>query len=144
MRLRASRLSANAGNIRHLAKENLDAQRAWLERCEVAGRRQQRLVLIDELVADDVHSAQQIVPWLENGLVRIMRIEEFVLFPGEVATVAFLIHVGELQQSLLAHDVGGDVIPYLEHGIPMLTTALRHEAGFRSSQSLEEIIPEDA
>ena len=101
-------------------------------------------MLVDELIADDIHAAQEVVPGLQDGLARVVLVEVLVLFPIEVTAIALLVHVGKLEQSLLTNQAVGHIVFDLQYRVFVMDIAGGNKTGFSAGQSLEKIGPECA
>ena len=78
----------------------------------------------DELIAQDVDAAEQIVARIQDGLAGVMGGHALVVLPIEVAAVAIGVLVFELEQALLAGYVVGDGIDHGYFGIGWRTLAV--------------------
>ena len=56
---------------------------------------------VDDLVFHDLHTAQQIVFRLKDGLPRIFCRQAFIVLPVKIAAVAIGVHVGQLEKTSL-------------------------------------------
>src|SRR5271167_79592 len=95
--------AARLGHILHLLGEHQVTWRRRTQRYPVARRCEQRLPLCDYLVLQNLHSTQQVIPWLKDSLLRIFFGQRFVVLPVEIAAVPGCVHIGKLEQAFLSH-----------------------------------------
>ena len=133
--------ATGCGDIGHLLEKHFDADGSGLQSGPVTGSAQERLVLIDELVLEDLHSAKKITVRLQDGLGRIVLGEFLVLLPIEVAAVALRIHVGQLEQALLARDAVSDLVFHSDIRLGVAHVCSGLEASLSSGKRLEEVGP---
>jgi hypothetical protein len=81
---------------------------------------------------------------LQNRLRPIVHRQIFVFLPIEVASIAFAIHVRQLQQPLLARDAVSHRIGHRYLGLVVTHCNSRFQSCLRSGQRLKEIRPEGA
>ena len=89
------------------------------QRNPVALSVEQALVSRDELVIENLDSAQQVVLGPQYGLGGIVLGEFLVVRPIEVAAIALRVNVSQLQQALLADSMAGDWIDHCNFGLVM-------------------------
>jgi hypothetical protein len=123
--------------ICHLLGEYTGTRPLRLQRRPVSRQGQQRFVLDDGLVHQNLHSTFEIVLRLENGFGRIVRLERTVHLPIEIAAVTLLVCVCKLQQSFTAHAYGA-------FRLAVTDARIRIQSGFRTCKRLEEVSPKCA
>lgn len=77
----------------------------------------------DELVIEDPDSAEQVVARIEDSPGRVVLGQTLVFVPVEAASVTQAVHIGKLQQPVLAHDAMRNRVDDCDGGIGVARTS---------------------
>lgn len=132
---------ACGGRIRHLLFEDLEAHGTGLQRSPVRCGAEDRFVLIQNLVREDVDAARKVALRIQDRSAGIVRRKVFVGVPVEIAAVAPAVLISELEETLLVNDPSGNVIGHGDLRLSVTDVGGRIQSCLGGSYRLKEIRP---